>query len=730
MLDQSLIKSNFIGKDGFLWWIGQIPPEENHREQINGGGWSHRYKVRILGLDSQRDEILPGDKLRWAQVMLPTTAGSGGANYSMSVAISPGDTVFGFFLDGDDRNVPVILGVFPRTSFVSTDSYRAAFEPYTGYTRKVINDGGYILRNESNENNTRSQKSPRMVSLQQARRIGVNERSAFVGIGDVIKAASGSASSTTQKLSAEIDNFVNRIQSITDNVSGAVGNVKDLITAEIGKVTEKIQKISSGIINDLMNNTYRSLASTLNLGLKILYKTTYALVFAATGSDRIAHIAGVAAQKAFVPGVKAIQDALPCITNTILNKIGETIYGLLESVAENVSNFVSCVSNQFIGGLLNHIISISDKMLMPLVLAVNPIRLGFEVVDFLRSSAESLLSPRNNISCDEIKPSYVSAPVNKWVIGRGPNDQPGVPISSIIETANNAASIAQSFLDGAGDVAGEISNLSSIAGSLDILKKDFSSSGFEGKVSDCFGGFPSNCGGTKVKIFGGRGKGAVAKAIMGSIVGEGTSATGSVIGFDILSGGSGYDFPPFIEIVDDCKKGRGAIARAVVKDGKLVDIYVVSEGENYPANPSEEIPEDIDQETYQNSTGPYVIDDIVVIEPGTGYTNDDVVFDANNPDIEYKVQVLPTIPTQPQIEIDQIPTQPQIGEDGQVIEDGRGQILKVLPINSETTNVVEVKNLPELRVRTKRGYGAILKAKLKPRRIYQGEIKRQIDCIT
>lgn len=680
MLDQSLIKSNFIGRDGFVWWIGQIPPEKNHRNQINGGGWSHRYKVRILGYDSPESSTLPDDDLRWAQVMLPTTAGSGGANQSTSVAISPGDIVFGFFLDGTDLNVPIILGVLPRTSEVSSNQYNAPFQPYTGYTTKVDNDGAYIVKNESNENNINAQKSPRIVSPRQAKKIGEDERSAFSGVGDVIKAASGSSATTVQKMSTEIDNFVNRIQTITDKVSGAVGSVKELIDAEIAKVTEKIQKISSGLINDLMNNTYRSLASTLNQGLILVGKT----VLDATGSVEAAK----KAQEAFVPGVKAIQNALPCITNTILSAIGDTVNGLLQSVAENVTNFVGCVANQFIGGLLNHIIDITDTILTPLISAVNPIRLGFEVVDFLRSNAESLLSPRNNISCSEVKPSYVTAPANKWTIGKGPNDQPGVPITSIIESANTAALLAQSAIDSVGNVVGAVNDLSSVTGSLDLLKKDFSVAGFKGAVSDCFGGFPSNCGGTQVKIFGGRGKGAVAKAIMGSIVGQGASATGSIIGFDILNGGSGYDFPPFVEIVDNCKQGRGAIARSVVKNGKVVDIYVVSEGENYPIDAPEQI---ID---------PRIVDNVIVVDGGSNYEPGDEIFDENNPDIKYQPKIL----------------------DGVIVE--------VLKINTDITNLVEVKDLPNLKVRSKKGYGAILKARLKAKETYQGEVKQQIDCIS
>ena len=49
MIDESLIKSNFIGRDSFRWWIGQIAPIEAEGKQNDGEGWGNRYKVRILG---------------------------------------------------------------------------------------------------------------------------------------------------------------------------------------------------------------------------------------------------------------------------------------------------------------------------------------------------------------------------------------------------------------------------------------------------------------------------------------------------------------------------------------------------------------------------------------------------------------------------------------------------------------------------------------------------------
>ena len=36
MIEESLIKSNFIGRDGFRWWIGQIAPTSAWQAQADG----------------------------------------------------------------------------------------------------------------------------------------------------------------------------------------------------------------------------------------------------------------------------------------------------------------------------------------------------------------------------------------------------------------------------------------------------------------------------------------------------------------------------------------------------------------------------------------------------------------------------------------------------------------------------------------------------------------------
>ena len=131
MIQESLLKTNFLGRDGFRWWIGQIPPEKAHGGQINGAGWGNRFKVRIMGYHPF-DTELPDEDLPWAQCLLPTTSGTGASNNVTSVKVSPGDVVFGFFLDTDNAQTPVIMGCFGRTSQVPISDNAGPFKPFTG----------------------------------------------------------------------------------------------------------------------------------------------------------------------------------------------------------------------------------------------------------------------------------------------------------------------------------------------------------------------------------------------------------------------------------------------------------------------------------------------------------------------------------------------------------------------------------------------------------------------
>ena len=114
--DTPFTKTNsksIYGKTPLESWVGTVVAYDSQKEQIEGG-WGWRYKVRIMGDNTNTDQITD-QQLSYAYVLLPTTAGSGGAFKMRSVRISQGDFVYG--VRGGGAGAPtMILGVFPRTA--------------------------------------------------------------------------------------------------------------------------------------------------------------------------------------------------------------------------------------------------------------------------------------------------------------------------------------------------------------------------------------------------------------------------------------------------------------------------------------------------------------------------------------------------------------------------------------------------------------------------------------
>lgn len=94
---------SFIGKDGFVWWIGVV--EDRFDPKYLG-----RCRVRILGWHTKDKTILPTDSLPWCMPIQPITSAA-----QTGVGISPtgpveGSWVFGFYRDGEEAQEPMMLG--------------------------------------------------------------------------------------------------------------------------------------------------------------------------------------------------------------------------------------------------------------------------------------------------------------------------------------------------------------------------------------------------------------------------------------------------------------------------------------------------------------------------------------------------------------------------------------------------------------------------------------------
>lgn len=88
------------GRNGFVWWIGTVEsrndPLKLGRCQVRiGGGWHSDNRIKV-----------PTKDLPWATACFPV-------NNPNPYAPKEGDMVFGFFLDGNNAQQPVIFGVMP-----------------------------------------------------------------------------------------------------------------------------------------------------------------------------------------------------------------------------------------------------------------------------------------------------------------------------------------------------------------------------------------------------------------------------------------------------------------------------------------------------------------------------------------------------------------------------------------------------------------------------------------
>ena len=747
MIENNLLKTNFLGKDGFRWWIGQVAPEDAQGDQINqiGNTWGSRVKVRIYGYHPPNETELKNIDLPWAQVLLSPQGGSGKANRARSLRISPGDIVMGFFLDGDDAQLPVILGMFANTPdyYGGTSEYTSPFEPFTGYTSKIKPNPDFIAKNEGGDSNQSSQKSPRFVTkeiiedlneklekgeaqlkqlvdsgeLQQSlsdasqeltnvinsgklqtglsdtqeiveglkRKYGFPEVQAFKDIGKEVILGSGTEGS---------NNNTKVTNSIKSKLKNSLGDIKNAIPKdkfkELANASKSIVASSTPIITDMVNTAVDEMAPAFNGGLRNIYDKKFGEVMGKTGNLALAKKAATAVQVAEIPNVLNVQNALPCVVKNITDKLSGDVFNLLTQFTDNVENFTDCIGDQFIGAIFNDVIKGINNELGDALKGVSNIFDG-DIEGILRGKAEGILGIASIFDDCDIPSADLGSKTNKWVIGLGPAS---VGLENIAGKILDIANAAQELKEAAASPGGVIGNL----GLFDFMRPDVSSPGFSSTLSDCYTGPPLNCSGIKVNLFGGGGQGAQVNPILGALVSDTFAVqTASLIGMRVKNAGSGYQSPPFVEITDTCRKGYGASARAVIDYDpnsptyqQVTDVYVVSAGENYPV---------IEPDEDDNSGGQYPVDHVVVVNPGENYKQEDIVID-NKGNIYEKFL------------------------------DERGRILNVIPPNPSTNNVKTFSTLPELSVLSTTGRGAIIKGQLLPRPEYQGEIKQVIDCIS
>ena len=308
----ALFNPGFLG-GSFLWWIGQIVDDSTWRDNTNPGkyedktsipGWGRRYKVRIIGLHDQGETTIPSDQLPWAQVMYPVTAGGGQTAAMDSTKLRQGNMVFGFFLDGQERQVPVIMGVLGNNSqtvlaqknstvadtvtdtqpgILAKSGYSEGTNPKSGTAREVPPDDDLSLEEPvegtvSNESADGIQQTTAADSRRQAK---CEEKIALMKPDpkEFISSSLKGIQTVIENLTNRIDTILQSLQSyadaITNNITDAQEAIQNIIQSasrEISKfmkpIFDKIQEFALKILNQGFNMIIAALPSSMRFQFK------------------------------------------------------------------------------------------------------------------------------------------------------------------------------------------------------------------------------------------------------------------------------------------------------------------------------------------------------------------------------------------------------------------------------------------------------------------------------
>ena len=131
---------------------------------------------------------------------------------------------------------------------------------------------------------------------------------------------------------------------------------------------------------------------------------------------------------------------------------------------------------------------------------------------------------------------------------------------------------------------------------------------------------PQPCGPPALKFFGGGGIGAEANPVVDS--------SGNLIAVDLVSGGFGYSTPPFVQVIDPCRNGSGAVLTTEILNGVVVRVIINETGSGY-LPPKSSVPQ---------YPAILQLSDVLVANPGINYDCgiDEIVIEpANGTQLSY-----------------------------------------------------------------------------------------------
>ena len=687
MITEQLLKTNFSGKDGFSWWIGRVAHPKYWRfknlASAAAGSSGQRVKVRIIGYHPW-DDTLPENDLPWAQVMMDAVTGSGQGSMGDTINLVGGETAIGFFMDGEEAQQPVVIGLLHRSHEVSNSileeeiivSGSNQFKPFTGYAGKnvpptkrtsVLLKDPEIVENSPKESKTGVWDKDNDLGIK-------NESSNFLFDKEGSFVGSASANAFTQTYTKEQDNPSVCEDNVIGDISQALndfvkfvsvlesfqGNFIDPLTNAIVDMEQQIRQTAL-LIQRIIKKTLNNIRTGLIKRILKLFK-----IFASISKkfNPLDFFLGPAAKKAFKKIIKIIF----CLFDTIFGDIFGFIANILRGMLGKLINVGTCAVEQFTSGILGKLMDMIKKATGPILSGINWLTGGLgnitKVLGKVSNYARQIIAflDCTGINCDETSKwvsnfaGSVQVKADNWnKILEGTDFLGGVQ-KDLVEVEKKlgrqklARWIAGENLDEAKKTIINGSNVYELLKTIDKLS--------DGKAAELFeaGGFGSiEAAIASYSLFG---NGANSFDVCNNktynpttqddlstlpigvkhpqcippaavIRGEGTGAIvkpivgidRSIFSVEVLNGGSGYNSSTSITIFDKSNHGEGATGNVIVENGAVKSIVLTDQGSGYCGG-------DLDLGSGSIGVGTNVsgiVTSVYVSKPGLGYTSGDTI---------------------------------------------------------------------------------------------------------
>jgi len=148
-----MIPNNFIEYygDQTRWFLGEVVKVKDDPLKLG------RVKVRVYGVHDDK-ELIQDAHLPWAQIVVPVTQGvhEGKGQY---LGILVGTQVFGIFLDGQNSQLPMVIGTVPKEGDANPKAdanypTNKVYQTETGHYKEYDDTAGAERIKESHKSGT------------------------------------------------------------------------------------------------------------------------------------------------------------------------------------------------------------------------------------------------------------------------------------------------------------------------------------------------------------------------------------------------------------------------------------------------------------------------------------------------------------------------------------------------------------------------------------------------